>query len=149
MKNFKLTIVFLLVLISGNSIAQNSIAPSDDMFLAVLGDNPEKIKDSEMELLPPRFMGGQEELNSFIKANLKYPELAIRQGLEGTVQVLFKITAEGLIEDVTVKNPSKNMLSLSAAAVDLISKMPKWYPATMGGNSVDVYYQLPIRFDLH
>ncbi|EOZ91299.1 TonB [Indibacter alkaliphilus LW1] len=143
MRNLKITLISLLALmISPGIMAQDNVS-----LLAMNKDSDSEPEIHSMEMVPPAFMGGQEALQNFILENLKYPELAIRQGLEGTVQVIFRITPEGEIKDATIKSSCKPILD--EAALDLIRKMPNWYPAEMGGETVETFYQLPIRFNLH
>jgi protein TonB len=141
MKTIKFTIAVLLTFML--SISVN--AQWEEKMITMLESDP--IKESLfLEMVPPGFIGGHEALETYISDNLKYPPLAIRQGLEGTVFVMVKITSEGKIMDAIIKKSCKPILD--EAALDLIKGMPQWNPVTQGNNTIETYYQLPITFSL-
>lgn len=101
------------------------------------------MKMREMEL--PAFTGGQEAMATFIQEQIKYPGLAFKQGVEGTVLVNFRITKEGKILNPYV---SKSVHpSLDEEALRLVNNMPEWIPASQNGEPREVAYQLPIKFE--
>jgi TonB family protein len=95
---------------------------------------------------PPQFPGGDKALMEYISANLKYPESAIENKIEGRVIVRFVINSEGLVEDIAIQR------SLDPAcdreAIRIVENMPAWEPGKQSGNPVNVYYTLPILFKL-
>ncbi|EKB49602.1 energy transducer TonB [Cecembia lonarensis] len=141
MEKIKLTVITLLTLTLSFSVN----AQWEEKMLTMLESGA--VNESMfLEMVPPGFIGGQEALETYIADNLKYPSLAIRQGMEGTVLVMFKITSDGTIVEATIKKSCKPILD--EAALDLIKGMPQWNPATQGRTTVETYYQLPIRFSL-
>ena len=92
------------------------------------------------------FIGGEEELYSFIYNNLKYPNSMKVSGKEGKVEVELLISDKGLIKQ------SKIIHSLSKdadeAVLNLIKKMPKWEPAIIDGKEVESMITIPIVFSL-
>ena len=103
-----------------------------------------EIKLREMEL--PAFVGGQEAMATFIQSEIKYPELAFKQGLEGTVLVNFRISKDGKILNPYVSQGVHP--NLDKEALRLVENMPDWIPAKQNGEAREVPYQLPIRFEL-
>ena len=103
-----------------------------------------EIKLREMEL--PAFVGGQEAMATFIKSEIKYPELAFKQGLEGTVLVNFRISKEGKILNPYVSQGVHP--NLDEEALRLVENMPDWIPARQNGEPREVAYQIPVRFAL-
>lgn len=102
------------------------------------------MKMREMEL--PAFIGGQEAMSTFIQSQIKYPDLAFRQGVEGTVLINFRISKEGKILNPYV---SKSIHpALDQEALRLIKDMPDWIPARQNGEVQEIAYQLPIKFEL-
>ena len=87
----------------------------------------------------PTFPGGEAELMKFIRDNLRYKE-----GIQGRVILRFVVTKTGAIDNITV------LRSLDPAcdeeAIRLIKSMPRWIPGKQNGNSVPVYYTLPVVF---
>ena len=94
----------------------------------------------------PKFLGGQKELEKFLADNIVYPKEAIEKRIEGTVLVRFVVRKDGKISDITLlRSPHK---LLSEEAIRVVKKMSKWKPGTQEGMPVNVYFILPIEFQL-
>ena len=92
----------------------------------------------------PEYPGGVQAMMSFIGENVKYPEDAVKQKVEGRVMVQFVVETDGSISDVHV---AKQVFpSLDAEAIRVVQAMPKWVPGREKGNVVRVKYNLPIVF---
>jgi periplasmic protein TonB len=92
----------------------------------------------------PEFNG---DLNKFLSKNIKYPEVAISQGIGGRVFLSFVIGKDGSISDIRVlKGISKEC---DEEAVRIVSKMPAWKPGKQSGRAVPVQFSLPISFQLN
>lgn len=94
----------------------------------------------------PKFPGGDSALVKFIRVNLKYPDVAKENKIEGRVYVEFVIDEKGVVTDVEVKRSPDP--SLSEEAVRLITSLPKWIPGKQKGKAVKVRYTVPIAFKL-
>jgi protein TonB len=75
-----------------------------------------------------------------------YPEVARRQGLEGTVILLVKILVDGRISEVKVKRSSGHSI-LDGAAVDA-ARGWVFLPATQGPKPVEAWVEVPVKFEL-
>lgn len=94
----------------------------------------------------PDFPGGTDELMKFLAKKTKYPPLALRMGIEGSVYVQFVVTKEGSIDAVqVVKGISKEC---DEEAMRVIKSMPNWKPGKQNGRTVPVKYVLPIKFKI-
>lgn len=97
----------------------------------------------------PTFLGTSEPsqfLEKWVYQYLKYPEKAIRDGVQGRVVVEFVIGKDGKVSDVRViKGVSEE---LDAEAVKVISASPKWKPGKVGGERVRTSLSLPVEFRL-
>ena len=94
----------------------------------------------------PEYPGGMQALFEFLKENIKYPEDAQKQKVEGRVLAKFVIETDGSISDIeVVKNAFP---SLDAEAVRVIQAMPNWTPGKQKGQAVRVKYVVPINFNL-
>jgi len=94
----------------------------------------------------PCFPGGDAALMKYISENLKYPESAIKDQIEGRVIIRFVVTETGNITDVeAVRNLSPDC---DAEAARVVKAMPTWTPGKQGGENVSVYYTLPIQYKL-
>lgn len=89
----------------------------------------------------PYFRG----LTKFLANNLKYPEEALKSGVQGPVQVSFLIDDEGNISSGRiVRSPG---IELDEEALRLVELMPKWTPAQKDGKPIAVWYTISILFD--
>ena len=92
------------------------------------------------------FPGGLNEFSIYISSNLRYPELAKSENIQGLVIIQFTITKEG---DVRFDRIVKSLHYLcDQEAIRLIQEMPRWTPARQNGKPVDQSYSLPIMFEL-
>src|SRR5690606_2509820 len=85
-------------------------------------------------------------VNEFLSKNLRYPELAKENNIQGRVTVRFVVDEEGKVSDVTVVRGIGGGCDEEAKRV--VMKMPKWKPGKQNGKAVKVYYTLPISFRL-
>ena len=98
----------------------------------------------------PEFPGGMEGLYQWLATNIKYPEKARQEGIQGRVFVTFVIEKDGTVNNVRViRSPNEE---LSEEAIRVVQSMPKWKPgrAHVKGKkeAVRVQYNLPINFKL-
>ena len=95
----------------------------------------------------PQFPGGQIAMLKYIMENMKYPEQAMKKGIQGRVAVRFIVEKDGSISDV------KPILSvhplLNKEAVRVVESMPKWTPGKQNGKPVRVRFNLPVMFKLN
>lgn len=94
----------------------------------------------------PEFPGGEAAMFQWISKNIKYPEIAKENGVQGKVFVQFVIDKEGKVTDVQVIRGVDP--SLDKEAVRVIKSMPAWKPGKQRGKPVKVSFQLPINFKL-
>lgn len=92
----------------------------------------------------PSFPGGN--VSKWIAKNVKYPVLAMENGIQGKVFIQFVIERDGSITDVKVARGVD--ASLDKEAVRVVQSMPKWKPGKQRGKPVRVAYTLPINFQL-
>ena len=94
----------------------------------------------------PQYPGGQIAMMKYIMENMKYPEQAMKEGIQGRVTVSFIVEKDGSISDV------KPVLSvhplLNKEAVRVVKSMPKWSPGKHNGKPVRVRFNLPVMFKL-
>lgn len=94
----------------------------------------------------PKFPGGESALNAFIKKNLKYPQIALENGISGRVVCTFVIDGKGKVTGAEVVRSVDPHLDKEALRV--ISLFPDWKPGKQQGKPVRVRYTLPITFRL-
>ncbi len=91
----------------------------------------------------PAFPGN---VTKWIAKNVKYPVLAMENGIQGKVYIQFVIEKDGSITDVKVVRGVD--ASLDKEALRVVKAMPKWKPGKQRGKPVRVSYTLPIFFQL-
>ena len=96
--------------------------------------------------IAPEFPGGTVALLSLIQQNIKYPEEAKEQEIQGRVIVQFTIEKDGSVSDVKVVKSVHPLVD--EQVVRAISAMPAWKPGMHEGKPVRVSYSLPFRFRL-
>ena len=94
----------------------------------------------------PEYAGGEMELKTFIANNIKYPETAVKNKIEGKVYVTFVVGKDGLVKDTKIARGVDP--SLDAEALRVVNGLPKWQPGKQKGQAVNVSYTIPINFAL-
>ncbi len=94
----------------------------------------------------PEFPGGEEALYKYLAENIKYPEKAKNNKVEGRVYITFVIEKDGTVSDAKVLRSVNE--ELDAEALRVINAMPKWKPGMQRGVPVRVQYNIPISFKL-
>ena len=85
-------------------------------------------------------------MEKWVYQYLKYPEKALREGVQGRVIVDFIIGKDGKVYDVKVVRGVSP--ELDAEAVKVISASPKWKPGRFAGEKVRVSMTVPVEFRL-
>jgi TonB family protein len=94
----------------------------------------------------PQFPGGMEALQSFVPATMKYPVIALENGIQGRVFVNFVVDKTGKVTKAKVSRGVDP--SIDKEAVRIVESMPNWTPGKQNGQAVDVAYEMPIDFKL-
>lgn len=99
--------------------------------------------------LRPAFLNSTDPaqfLEKWVYQYLKYPESALRDGIQGRVMVDFIIDKDGKVTDVRVVRGIDP--DLDAEAVRVVSASPKWKPGRVNGNKVRTSMTIPVEFRL-
>jgi protein TonB len=97
--------------------------------------------------LEPSFPGGQQKLNDYFKANLKYPAVAHVNNVQGKVFVTFVVERDGSLSNIQVLRGIGS--GCDEEAVRLLIHCPKWNPGIQNGKAVRVQYIIPVTFKLN
>ena len=122
---------------------ESVVAPSE-----VLPEPPpeEPVKYSLLEA-KPRFQDGDAgQFSYWVNQNLKYPQEAVKDSLQGRVTLQFTIEKDGSVTDVRVLRGCAPVLD--EEAVRVVSQSPKWTPGYSNGEPVRVIYNFPVLFQL-
>ena len=108
----------------------------------------EQIEDDQPFLIAetmPQFQGG--DLNAFrnwVQQNVKFPQIALENGIQGRVVLSFVIEKDGRLTNIQVlQSPDR---SLAEEATRVLNKSPKWTPGKQRNQTVRVKYTLPVDF---
>ena len=85
----------------------------------------------------------ENNLRNHIVINFRYPEIAKKQRLEGTVTVEFIINTKGKVEVIEVEGGHR---FLQVEAVRIIRTIPKMKPGRWGNKPIGIVYSVPITF---
>jgi len=95
----------------------------------------------------PSFQGG--DINNFrvwVQQNLKYPDVAAENGIQGRVIINFVVEPSGKVTNVKVVRGVDP--SLDKEAIRVVSSSPTWKPGSQRGKAVRVQFTIPIIFVL-
>lgn len=94
----------------------------------------------------PEYPGGMKYFKRYIDRNLKYPEEAKKNKIEGVVVMQFVVEKNG---DITNPRVVRRLeASLDSVAMNLVKGMPRWTPASDHGVKVRCKYSVPIAFKI-
>lgn len=94
----------------------------------------------------PEYPGGMKELLKFLQDNLKYPENAMKNNVQGRVIVQFVVEKDGTLTEFKVARSVDP--DLDAEALRVLQTMPKWKPGMQRGKIVRVKFTVPVSFKL-
>lgn len=95
---------------------------------------------------PASFPGGDDARDKYIQMNLKYPQTAKDNGIEGVVSVIFVVRADGTIGNIKIKRMVDP--DLENEAIRLVKQMPAWEPAVDNGKPVESSAEVDVAFTL-
>lgn len=130
--------------------------PEDSNTSGVKTDDPDYYEDGGIDDVyalagviaedEPEFPGGMEALYKFIQDNVRYPQLALENGIEGKVYVTFVVETDGSITNPRLLRDIGG--GCGQEAIRVVKMMPKWTPGKQQGKTVRVQFNLPVTFTL-
>ena len=95
----------------------------------------------------PTFQGGDlSKFRNWVQSNVKYPQIALENGIQGNVVIKFVVEKDGKLSNIQVlQTPDK---TLADAAVQELQQSPKWKPGKQRNKPVRVTYTLPVSFKI-
>ncbi len=95
----------------------------------------------------PKFPGGHVAMLQYLQGNIRYPEEARDNNIQGRVLIQFIVEKDGSISNAEVVKSVHELLD--AEAMRCISNMPAWTPGSQRGKPVRVRYTIPVNFKLN
>jgi protein TonB len=124
----------------------------DDIAVKIVDfqDDEEEVEEEEIFVIVeemPGFGGGDSnKFREYISKNLKFPDIAAENGIQGRVFVAFVVEPDGRVSNVRVVRGVDP--SLDKEAVRVVESSPRWTPGKQRGKSVRVSFTFPIIFVL-
>ena len=134
---------------SGDSNQPATPTPSTPATVAQVSHNADETSDEtiyEVVEEMPEFPGGMAAMMKFIAQNVRYPEAALNNGIQGRVIVALVVNKDGSIVDAQILCSVDPYLDKEALRV--VNSMPNWKPGKQRGKTVRVRYTIPISFKL-
>jgi periplasmic protein TonB len=94
--------------------------------------------------IKPYFPGGDEGMSKFIKEYIKYPDLAIDYGIQGTVYISVIVESDGRLSNFKIVKGIGAGCDEEAERV--LKLMPNWIPGKQNSRPVRVQVLIPIKF---
>lgn len=133
-KNVSLKVALMMLVLLFSFTTSTAQTKKNDMLFSVV------------EVMP-QYPGGQIAMMKYIMENMKYPEQAMKKGIQGRVTVRFIVEKDGSISDVKPIHSVHTLLDKEAVRV--VKSMPKWSPGKQNGKPVRVQLIVPIMFKLN
>lgn len=92
----------------------------------------------------PSFPGGESALKKYLDENVRYPAIAMDNGVEGIVVVGFIVTPDGSITNSKVLKFIDPELEKEALRV--VNGMPAWIPADKDGSPIEAPAEVSVPF---
>ncbi len=125
-----------------------------DDFEMIIEEKEEEIVEEEIfitvEEMPKFRGGGLPEFRTWVQQNVKYPQIALENGIQGNVVIQFVVGSDGKMTNFKVlQSPDK---TLSDATIDVLKKANEmkngWKPGKQRGKPVKVSFTLPVAFKI-
>lgn len=92
------------------------------------------------------FPGGLDAMKAFLAENIKYPETALENGVQGRVYIQFVVYKDGSFDTIKILRGVSKEIDEEAKRV--IGLMPDWIPAEVKGEPVNAWVRIPLSFKL-
>ena len=149
----------VLNIVSNDQKIETNIVFADDAdefddFEMIIEEKEEEIVEEEIfitvEEMPKFRGGGLPEFRTWVQQNVKYPQIALENGIQGNVVIQFVVGADGKMTNFKVlQSPDK---TLSDATIEVLKKANEmkngWKPGKQRGKPVKVSFTLPVAFKI-
>jgi len=122
-----------VAIVTTKKYAEEQLSRAGDIFMIV-----EKM---------PTFMGGDvQRFSNWVRDNIRYPQIAHENGIQGKVFIGFVVEPDGSVSNVTVLRSVDK--SLDDEAVRVVQLSPAWIPGYQRGVAVRVRFSITVNFQL-
>ena len=147
----------VLNIVSNDQKIETNIVFTDDAddfddFDIVIEEKEEEIEEEEIfvtvEEMPTFQGGGLPEFRNWVQSHVKYPQIALENGIQGNVVIQFVVGPDGKMTNFRVlQSPDKTLSDATIAVLEEANKLKKgWKPGKQRGKAVKVSFTLPVKF---
>ena len=147
----------VLNIVSNDQKIETNIVFTDDAddfddFEIVIEEKEEEIEEEEIfvtvEEMPTFQGGGLPEFRNWVQSHVKYPQIALENGIQGNVVIQFVVGPDGKMTNFRVlQSPDKTLSDATIAVLEEANKLKKgWKPGKQRGKAVKVSFTLPVKF---
>ncbi|HEX2936203.1 MAG TPA: energy transducer TonB [Bacteroidales bacterium] len=115
------------------------VAPKEE-----IDDTPSQ--EFEVDIQAEFMKGGPDLFLKWVNENIKYPQVAVDNRIQGTQYVSFVIDKNGKLTNIKILREID--ASLAAETLRVLNMSPLWKPAIKKGKVVAVQYQMPVNYRL-
>ena len=125
-----------------------------DDFEIIIEEKEEEIVEEEIfftvEEMPKFRGGGLPEFRNWVQQNVKYPQIALENGIQGNVVVQFVVGSDGKMTNFKVlQSPDKTLADATIEVLKKANEMKNgWKPGKQRGKPVKVSFTLPVAFKI-
>lgn len=127
----------LETVVTARNLSASTNKSNDETVFVVVEEMPVFDNDETKEFV---------KFRQYLAKNLRYPEEAAKNGIQGRVFVSFVVDTDGNVTKVKVVRGVEP--ALDNEAVRVIQSSPKWKPGKQRGENVNVSFTFPIIFVL-
>ncbi|MBI1837279.1 MAG: TonB family protein [Flavobacteriia bacterium] len=122
-----------------------------DDFVIKDEEKKEEIIEKKVEIFThvdesAEFPGGYKEMMNFLQSNIKYPQTALDEGIQGKCYFKFAVGADGYISQVILLKGVPDCPECDKEAMRVIKTMPRWKPGKLGGKDVNSWFTMPVSY---
>jgi len=115
----------------------------------LIGNNKQEEEEEEGIFLiveqMPKFQGkGLEEFRDYIQSSVKYPSIALENGISGTVYVGFIVNKKGEVSGINIIRGVDP--ALDEEVIRALKAAPLWEPGKQREKPVNVSFSIPVKF---
>lgn len=130
-----------------NKINIISYLPKDTETSDVKSENISEVYDFVSIEKQPEFPGGITKFYKYVGSNIKYPQMAQDNNVQGKVFLSFIVEKDGALSDIQITRGLGS--GTDEEAVRVLKESPKWNPGIKNGFAVRVKYNININFQLN
>ncbi len=109
-------------------------------------DNGNKVFWEEGGEKEPEYPGGMGRYRQIISSKLIYPQKAVEDNIEGTVEIGFTVLRDGTVANYKILRGLG--FGCDEEVIRVMTSMPKWKPGIVNGRPMEVDYMMDIEFKL-